>query len=290
MAKLTKADIQKTLDTTPIETILSGKAKGIRLTAKQKKFAKGVAEGMTKADAYRLAYDTKGKPTTVATDASQESKKPHVDLMIEAYKRAFEAREYHKPAQIRELLINQLVQHSLNEDFPPAQRVKSLELLGKLSDVGAFTERKESVVIHESGKLKERLLDQLKTIVGGDIQEVSDEGDKLLADLDRARSGKNQQSETHPHPIPQDIDAVEGELRHNNPHKQSSLNSDNSDLSENCKNTENNSEENQELTEGVSTLTLEEGVGVDKNSEKAVDVEYREVPPSEKGTPEKREG
>lgn len=290
MAKLSKADIQKTLDSTPIETILSGKAKGIKLTTKQKRFAKGVAEGMTKSEAYRQAYNTSATPKNVSADASKLASNPVISTVIEAYKQAFEAREYHKPAQIRELLINQLVQHSLNEDFPPAQRVKSLELLGKLSDVGAFTERKESVVIHESGKLKERLLDQLKTIVGGDIQEVSDEGDKLLADLDRARSGKNSQAETHPHPTPQDIDSVEGELRHNNPHKQSSLNSDNSDLSETCKNTENNNEENQELTEGVSTLTFEEGVGVDKNSEKAVDVEYREVPPSEKGTPEKREG
>ena len=75
MAKISKRDIEKTIESIPIETILSGSPQGIKLTAKQKKFAKGVADGLTKADAYRNAYNTKAKPSVVASDAHQESKK-----------------------------------------------------------------------------------------------------------------------------------------------------------------------------------------------------------------------
>jgi phage terminase small subunit len=41
------------------------------LTPKQEKFAQCVAEGMTQADAYRSAYNTKAKPETIQANASR---------------------------------------------------------------------------------------------------------------------------------------------------------------------------------------------------------------------------
>jgi hypothetical protein len=102
--------------------------------------------------------------------------------MIEAYKRAFEAREYQKPERLRELVIHQLTELALNPEVKDAQRIRSLELLGKVSEVGAFVDRKETRVIHESSKIKERLLDQLKTIINVDASEI-DEGESLLREL-----------------------------------------------------------------------------------------------------------
>ena len=58
--------------------------------------------------------------------------------------------------------MQQLVEHSLNEDFPPAQRMKALTLIGQLFEVGAFLERKESVIIHKSADIRARLLDRLQ--------------------------------------------------------------------------------------------------------------------------------
>jgi hypothetical protein len=62
---------------------------------------------------------------------------------------------------LKALLVQQLVQHSLDEDFPPAQRMKALNLIGQLFEVGAFLERKESVIIHKSSDIRTRLLERL---------------------------------------------------------------------------------------------------------------------------------
>lgn len=62
--------------------------------------------------------------------------------------------------QIRHMVVNKLVQETENPD--PRIRVKALELLGKMSDVGLFTERSEVTVTHQStedlrAQLKARL-------------------------------------------------------------------------------------------------------------------------------------
>jgi hypothetical protein len=182
MAKITKREIREGLEQIPIEQILLGSANSRELTHKQKTFAKQVALGKPKTVAYRIAYDTKGKKSTQAVNAHKVSNNDNVKNMIEAYSRAFEAREYQKPERLRELVIHQLTELALNPEVKDAQRIRSLELLGKVSEVGAFVDRKETRVIHESSKIKERLLDQLKTIINVDASEI-DEGDSLLREL-----------------------------------------------------------------------------------------------------------
>ena len=191
MAKITKREIREGLEQIPIEQLLLGSANSRELTYKQKTFAKQVALGKPKTEAYRIAYDTKAKKSTQATDAHKIANNPNVSNMIEAYKRAFEAREYQKPERLRELVIHQLTEMALNPEVKDAQRIRSLELLGKVSEVGAFTERKETKVIHESSKIKEKLLEQLKTIINVDAKELDDSGDSLLREL----SGQNQDEE-----------------------------------------------------------------------------------------------
>lgn len=306
MAKISKRDIKERIENTPIESLL-GIPQGIKLTANQKKFAKGVAEGLTKAESYRRAYNSKGKPATVAVKGCNMAKKDNVQVMIEAYKRANELREYQLPEKTRSLLFSELIKHSLDEDFPPAQRVKCLELLGKLSDVGAFTERRESVVIHESSKIRERLLDQLKTIVSAEVKEVKDdEAEQLLAQLmgapkEKAEDsiptggGEGQQANDHPRVY-----------LHNNPNTQSSQNvssspdqepekvteSDDSDaLSGSCKDSEIQDVDFKEKNEGVVTLPpshdVKRGVGVVEKAADAGWVENGSTPLSDLGTMDK---
>lgn len=283
MGKLSKREIKESLESIPMDTLLLGvKGKG-QLTHKQKQFAKGVAKGLTKSEAYRQAYDTQQKPSAVHSDAQKLMRNPRISHLIEAYQQANEAREYHSPTRLRELVIHQLTMHALAEDVPPAQRIKSLELLGKVTEVGAFTERKESVVIHESSKLKQKLLDQLKTIVSEDGAQVTeDEGDKLLKELMGYRVAESSDHEpTHTAPPEVKNDHPQS-YKHINPHTQSSDKSADAICTQN-----ENSNENKELLTGkISSEDFggEKGVGVDENTGEGMDVEYREVPPSDFGT------
>jgi hypothetical protein len=150
-----------------------------------------------------------------------------IQLLIDAYTRAFEAREYRKPERLRELVIHQLTEMALNPEVKDAQRIKSLELLGKVAEVGAFMDRKETKVIHESSKIKEKLLDQLKTIINIDAKEINaEDADELLREISGSRDNLAAETEsdpadpttTHP-PIIDPSDG--GTVIHINPHIQS---------------------------------------------------------------------
>lgn len=229
MAKITRKAIKEGLEQIPVETILLGVGKETRLTHKQKEFARNIALGKTKTKAYREAYKREGKAKTVGNDAYRLSKRPEIVTEVEAYKIAIEAEKHRTPAQLKSLLIQQLVKHSLDEDFPPAQRVKCLELMGKLYEVGAFEERKTTTIVHESAKVKERLLSQLKQVINGDIREIetkADEGDDLLAELRPDPPGETG-IEAATTPPPAQTGPVAGQsYTHINPHIQSDSKTD----------------------------------------------------------------
>jgi hypothetical protein len=70
----------------------------------------------------------------------------------------------------------------LDEDFPPAQRVQCLKLLGSLFEVGAFVERKEITTVKRSDDIRARILETLKDVT--DVQAIDvDDGLSLLAEL-----------------------------------------------------------------------------------------------------------
>lgn len=185
--KLTRAQIREGLDTIPIETLLSsGQGKKPALTTKQRNFAKAVAMGKTKAQAYRESYKANPAPSTMLSEPYMVAANPIVAREVEAYKLAIEAEKHRNPAQLKALLVQQLVQHSLDDDFPPASRVQCLKLLGSLYDVGAFVERKEITTVNRSEDIRTRLLSRLQTItVDADVK-VDDALD-LLAEI---RTGK----------------------------------------------------------------------------------------------------
>jgi hypothetical protein len=97
------------------------------------------------------------------TEPYKLARDPRITREIEAYTLALEAEKHRTPAQLKALLVQQLVEHTLNEDFPPAQRMKALHMIGTLFEVGAFLERKESTVIHKSADIRTRLLERLQT-------------------------------------------------------------------------------------------------------------------------------
>jgi hypothetical protein len=184
--KLSRAQIKQGLDQIPIESLLSsGTNKKPNLTAKQKEFARGIAMGKTKAQSYRDSYNSKGKAVTQGNNASRLSKDSRIATEVEAYRLAIEAEKHRTPSQLKALLVQQLVQHSLNEDFPPSSRVQCLRLLGQLYEVGAFVERKEIVTINKSADIKARLLATLGTAIDIDAK-IKDTGQSLLEELAKA--------------------------------------------------------------------------------------------------------
>jgi hypothetical protein len=161
--KLTRAQIKAGLEQVPIESLLSsGEGKQPKITGKMKAFAHAVALGQSKASAYRVSHKAKPAASTITTEPYKLMRDPRIAREVEAYKLAIEAEKHRTPAQLKALLVQQLVEHSLDDDFPPAQRMKALQLIGNLFEVGAFLERKESVVVHKSSDIRARLLDRLQ--------------------------------------------------------------------------------------------------------------------------------
>jgi hypothetical protein len=283
MAKITKRDIKDQLDKTPIDSLLLGKGTKRAFTSKQKKFAKQVAMGSTLSDAYRIAYDTEGKPNIVNSEASKLANSPKIAQLITAYSDAIEASKYRTPAQLRELVIHQLTITAVSDEVSVRDRLTALKMLGTVSEVSAFTERKESLVIHESSKVKQQLLDQLKTIVSGEVREIPsdiDEGEELLAMLSGVRPDNGSISDTHPEGDTPNRPVNDSNTIHNIPHNELPVENLHNELPS----------ENLEMTSvshsGTGQInSFEEGVGGEESSGESEDVDYREVPPSENGSP-----
>jgi len=68
-----------------------------------------------------------------------------------------------KAVHIRHLVTNKLILESDNPD--PKVRIRALELLGKISDVGLFSDRTEITITHQStDELKQTLRDKLNKL------------------------------------------------------------------------------------------------------------------------------
>ena len=223
MAKLSRKQIREGLEQIPIDSVLLGVNSPVsKLTAKQKEFARLVAMGETKSGAYRGAYNSTGKPHTVAVVGHKLASRADIQMTIDAYKMAHEAARYRTPIQLRELVIHQLTQHALNTDCPPAQRIKALELLGKVSEVAAFTDRKETVVVNQSRDIRTKLIESLRNVVDVEDVTVKDEdADGLLAELS-GLGGALVEPIQQPHPAPTTLSEPPDGLCsiHTTPHEQ----------------------------------------------------------------------
>ena len=182
--KLTRKQIKEGLEATPIDTLLLGQAK--TLTAKQKAFAESVAKGKSKAEAYRSAYDTNTTANAQRVEAHRLSLNPNISLMIEGLKVGLEAQKYLLPAHLRALTIQKLTEKALDPDVNHAQQIKALELLGKITEVSLFTERKEITATDTSASAKDRLIQSLAQAIRSSSNITSAkkaEADDLLAEI-----------------------------------------------------------------------------------------------------------
>jgi len=189
MAKLTRQQIAQGLESVPMSQVLQGAQGTIpKLSARQVEFAKQVALGAaSQSDAYRSVYSKGNSTRTVNKNASVLANDSRVQTAIEAFKTAQAYAEYQTPAQLRQLVVSQLTKHILDDDFPPAQRVQCLKLLGGVAEIGLFVDRKETTVIHQSADIRAKLIEQLRTITG-QVTDVTDDADSLLQEINSAKS------------------------------------------------------------------------------------------------------
>ena len=231
--KLSRAQITEALDSVPVSHIL-GKSAARELTAKQKAFALEVAKGSTKADAYRKAYKPKSK-WTMQTQPYQLSRDERVANEIQALKLAIEGEKHRTPAALRSLVIQSLVGVITNPESKPGQITAAAKVLGTVTEVAAFTERKEVRTITSSEDARKKIMGELKALMTSgaqDAQVIEADAASLLAELAADEPHPTgdplvdeQESRSHIHTIPLERSLVE-------PHPESIGNTPPCDLGE----------------------------------------------------------
>lgn len=306
--KITRQAIRETLKNTPIEQILVGahNTEKVNLTKKQKDFARKVAEGKPKAQAYREAYDSQAKPATQSNEGHKLMKNPAIAAMIEAFTVANEAREYLIPAQIRTMAIQNLVSIAINDEEKTSNKLKALELIGKMSEVSLFSETKTHVHLHNSADIKTQLLEGLRqafTNSRGINDLAKRKAESLLIELsdshgtepveevfsDSPAPSENQEPATPPTPDPKISTDNTEILLHSIPLKQSDSHTLLSDLSITAVIDESSLESSTSPSIGVypdANKAHSEGVGVNDSGQPGEDVSHETPPhqnPIEKG-------
>lgn len=131
-------------------------------------------------EAAAVARQAARNPTALQTRAAIKAiprKTPAALLLTEKILKDYGHKIVEEASQVRHMVVNKLIQETENPDA--RIRVKALELLGKVSDVGLFTEKQEITVTHQtSDDLRNRLRQKLEkmidiTPVGVEDAEVS---------------------------------------------------------------------------------------------------------------------
>lgn len=222
VTKLSRKQLKEALETVPVEQLFD-KSVSRELTAKQKKFAHEVAKGATKADAYRRAYNVKSKHA-LQREPYQLTRDQRISNEIEAYQRAIEAAKYRTPAALRELVIQSLVEVVINPDAKESVRVAAAKVLGTVTEVAAFTERKEVRTVSSSEDAKQQVMQQIRELMkaqAADATVIEADANSLLNELTGPPSEEMGQAEPHPSPTPQATEQESHPLMHTIPHNQS---------------------------------------------------------------------
>jgi len=141
---------------------------GQRLTEKQNKFAWLIGmDGLNQTEAYRQVYDCENMAErTIWTEACMLSKNPKVSAKIKQLQESKEERAHHDGGYVRRKIIEGLLHEAATAERS-ADRLKAMEMLGKLSHVQAFSDKIEVKTTHEdlsSDEILQRLQDKLQDL------------------------------------------------------------------------------------------------------------------------------
>lgn len=201
--KLSRKAIEEGLNTLPMSAIL-GKTVSDALTPSQREFARKVAQGKRKVTAYKEAYPNATSPNTLSREPYMLSRDPRIIKEIEAYTLAIESEKHRSPAALRSLVIQSLTQILIDPDTKPAVRINAAKVLGTVTEVAAFTERKEVRTISSSEDARARVMQELRALVSNGAEDATIvEADSLLQELTgTAVESAEPDQQTPPHPDP----------------------------------------------------------------------------------------
>ena len=178
---LTRKQIREGLEQVPIDRVLGVSG---QLTGKQKRFAAEVAAGETKAEAYRRAYKPNPAPSTIVTAPYTLAADPRIKREIEAYRLANEAAKHRTAGQLRDLVIQSLVQVVIDPEAKHSAKISAARVLGTVTEVAAFTERKETRVITSSASARDQIMQQLRDMMkAGASDAIEIDAAELLQEL-----------------------------------------------------------------------------------------------------------
>jgi hypothetical protein len=120
-----------------------------------------------------VAYaDNPEKTSKKATPKKVATLTPASLILTDSILQEFGRSVVESAVQIRHLVTNKLLLETDNPD--PRVRIRALELLGKISDVGLFAEKSEVTITHQStDDIKEKLRSKLAKLVNPP-QEIED--------------------------------------------------------------------------------------------------------------------
>jgi len=134
----------------------------VDLTPKQRQFVRGLAEGMSKRDAYVSAYDAKADSRSVGITACTIAANPKIQLALQQQKAVERLRYSQNPLEIRSFVVDSL-QHLARTAQKDSDRLAALKMLGQLADVQAFETK--SVIEHRTASdTKARLAEKLRRL------------------------------------------------------------------------------------------------------------------------------
>ena len=119
----------------------------------------------TDAERARDLFETARVPT------KHEKQLPGVMRHLNALLSEYDHMVIKDAQQVRTYVTNRLLEESNDDD--PKIRMRALELLGKITDVGLFTERQEVTVKHQSTEeLEDLLRNKLSRLIDGDVSDA----------------------------------------------------------------------------------------------------------------------
>ena len=219
---LTKKQIEEHLAQQPLAEVLQ--TTGKTLTTKQLNFCEKLARGDTKAEAYRKAYNSKGKPQTQANEGYKLANRPDIATMTEAIKAGLEFQSAYSLKQIRSLIVERLTVEAMDGNSSPSARISALKTLGEVAGIDAYIHRTETKVIKDSTEARDELMAMLKASLADQARTIEVEDDdiaELMGEINGHPSSIAASQERDPHPHEPQV-GVPPDLLHTNPDIQSS--------------------------------------------------------------------
>ena len=107
---------------------------------------------------------------------------PAVVMALSNYVKEYSSAIVSDAVETRNLIHNRLLQ--ISSCGNPRYELKALELLGKMSDVGAFTEKSEITVTHKSSETLQGLIkEKINRLIDLDVEDVPEITDSLDEEL-----------------------------------------------------------------------------------------------------------